>query len=184
MNRTIRWICAGLLLGAITACAPLPTEPVGETLDDGTGTTVNLLPRPVELITERGQGSSRDPFAYVAPFQTNRMGNFDLFLWVSAPQNEGPLSTPQLMCNDKPVALQPIEGELRDIGLSKAPYAAPAPWSAQWYFRLSDQDLQCLAGADRIELRTVPAGGEPETFSAEGDALSALARFAIRLAQR
>ncbi len=65
--------------------------PGAKGLDANTGTTVTVMPKPVELIVDKARGTKTDPFAYVAPFETNRMGSHELYLWVSAPQVAGPL---------------------------------------------------------------------------------------------
>jgi hypothetical protein len=157
-------------------------ETDSERLDPNTGTTVTLMPKPVELVVEKARGPKSDPFAYVAPFETNRMGSHELFLWVSAPQAAGPLSLPQVYCGDKLVPLDPLNASLRDIGLSSPPYKMPAPWSAQWYFRLSGEVLDCLANAPRIRITTQAADApEPDSYLVEGQAISAVNAFLTRV---
>ena len=114
-------------------------------LDAQTGTTVIRMPKPVELVTEQPRGAQADPFAYLAPFETNRMGERTLFLWVSAPQDTGGvLKQPQVLCDGQPLTLIPHTDPIEQLGLSRPPYAAPAPWSAQWYFRLPEDSFACL----------------------------------------
>lgn len=149
-------VAAVTLLGA---CATTPTEPVSETLDPDTATTVTTLSRPIELLSQGSRGDKQtDPFAYIAPFETNRMGAKELFLWVSTPQAQGELTQPQLLCNGQRVELQPLTSnsdalgargvpgenvtggpgaapvkvDLAKLNLSRAPYEAPVPWSTQW----------------------------------------------------
>jgi hypothetical protein len=163
-------------------CATLPSEDGNEQLDSNTGTTVTLMPKPVELIVEKSRGTKTDPFAYVAPFETNRMGSHELYLWVSAPQVAGPLGVPQVFCGEAPIALEKYEGTPKDMGLSSAPYKMPAPWSAQWYFKLSGEVLDCFAGATRIRVVTQAADApEPDAYSAEGPAISGLSAFVTRV---
>jgi len=81
---------------------------INERLDPNTATTVTILSRPVELFSQNGHGSSADPFAYLAPFETNRQGARALYLWVSAPVNAGLRGEPEIKCNDQPLALQPV----------------------------------------------------------------------------
>jgi len=169
-------------LSLLTGCATEPTEAESERLDPSTGTTLTLMPKPVELVVEKARGPKSDPFAYVAPFETNRMGSHELFLWVSAPQAAGPLSVPQLYCGNDLVPLDPLNASLREIGLSTAPYKVPAPWSAQWYFRLSGEVLDCLARAPRIRVTTQPADAtEPDSYIVEGQAISAVNAFLTRV---
>jgi hypothetical protein len=166
----------------LAGCATAPTETESERLDPNTGTTLTLMPRPLELIVEKARGANTDPFAYVAPFETNRMGSHELFLWVSAPQAAGALSVPQLYCGSNVVPLDKFDGTLKDIGLSSPPYKTPAPWSAQWYFKLSGEVLDCLASAPRIRVTTQAADApEPDSYVAEGQATSAVSTFLTKV---
>ncbi len=100
-------VAAGLVAG----CASTPSESVTERLDPDTATTVTILNRPIELLSQTKHDRQVDPFAYIAPFETNRMGTRDLFLWVSTPQATGSLTPPQVLCNGQPLNLQPLSQE-------------------------------------------------------------------------
>ncbi len=163
----------------LTACASQPAA-VSDKLDSVTATTVTVMDSPVELVTEALHGGVGDPFAYVAPFETDRMGERALYLWISAPQVNGPITQPKLSCDGHPLALQTLTGDLAEFKLSRAPYKVPAPWSAQWYFRLPQDSLDCLGTAQGITIETQDAQGEPERFSASGKALAALQAFVRR----
>jgi hypothetical protein len=185
------------LAAVLGACATAPSEPVSEKLDPDTATTVKILSRPIELLSQKNRGGKQtDPFAYIAPFETNRMGARDLFLWVSTPQEQGQLTQPQLLCNGQPLDLQPLSQDsaaagvhakpgdnvalvggssgtpakvdLSQLQLSRAPYEAPVPWSTQWYFRLPADSLKCLADADGISLEVRDADGGPDQFTTSG----------------
>jgi hypothetical protein len=187
-------VIAGLAAVLLGACAAAPSEPVSEKLDPDTATTVTTLSHPIELL-QTNRGKQTDPFAYIAPFETNRMGARDLFLWVSTPQAQGQLTQPQVLCNGQPLSLQPLgpEGgaggahagpgdnvaagavpgeavkvDLSKLSLSRAPYEAPVPWSTQWYFRLPADSLKCLADAEGISLQARAADGAPEEFTTTG----------------
>ncbi len=177
------WACSALLGLAVAACAPTPVEEAeaGQRLDSNTGTTLTLMPRPVEFLIDRATGGKTDPFAYLAPFETNRMGSHELYLWVSAPQIEGALGLPQVFCGDSAIQLEPVAGDLKAMGLSGPPYKLPAPWSAQWYFRLSGEVLDCFAGAKSLTIVTQEGNAPPERFNAEAEALSGLGDFANRI---
>ena len=100
---------SGLVLGLVGGCAALPpTEPVAEKLDPDTAVTVTVLSQPIELYSQTSRSKQTDPFAYLAPFETNRMGKRELFLWVSTPQAQGALVQPQVMCNGQAVELKPL----------------------------------------------------------------------------
>jgi hypothetical protein len=183
LRTTFASAAAFLGLGlALAGCATAPADTENERLDTNTGTTVTVMPKPVELIVERSRGTKTDPFAYVAPFETNRMGSHELFLWVSAPQVAGTLGVPQVFCGDVPIALEKHDGTIKDMGLSTPPYKVPAPWSAQWYFKLSGEVLDCFAGAMRIRVITQAAGEtEPDTYAADGPAISGLGTFVSKV---
>jgi hypothetical protein len=178
-----RVVISAVILGfsaGLVGCAPLPTE-ADERLDSNTGTTVTVMPRPVELLIVRPAGTKNDPFVYLAPFETNRMGSHEMFLWVSAPQIAGPLGVPKVFCGDQEIPLEIAKQNLKDMGLSSAPYALPAPWSTQWYFKLSGEVLDCLARATRVKVTTQAGEAAPEDYAAEAPALSGLAEFAARV---
>src|SRR5579871_837336 len=104
MRNTSGMIAAlGLLLPCVLAACATSGEAVSERLDPNTATTVIILSRPVELFSQSGHGAAVDPFAYLAPFETDRQGARQLYLWVSAPQNEGLRGEPQILCNGEPV---------------------------------------------------------------------------------
>jgi len=177
---------AFLALGAmalnLTGCATESTEAESQRLDTNTGTTVTLMPKPVELVVEKSRGANTDPFAYVAPFETNRMGSHELFLWVSAPRVAGALSVPQVYCGNSVVALEPYDGTPKEMGLSSPPYKMPAPWSAQWYFKVSGEVLDCLASAGQIRLTTQAADApEPDAYVATGEATAGMSTFLTRV---
>ena len=64
--------------------APLPDDaPVVEQLDPETGLTVARLGRPLELYRETFRKDTTERFAFLGPFETNQMGQRELFLWVA-----------------------------------------------------------------------------------------------------
>ncbi len=179
----------------LAACASVPTEPVSERLDPDTATTVTILNRPIELLSQTKHDKQTDPFAYIAPFETNRMGARDLFLWVSTPETQSSPVPPQVLCNGQPLNLQPLSQEngasatsggqfapgsnlspgatpgvpvkvdLSQLSLSRAPYDAPVPWSTQWYFRLPADSMKCLADANGLALEAKTADGGPDQYT-------------------
>jgi hypothetical protein len=170
---------------ALTACTTVATQsptPVVEKLDPVTGTTVVLLSQPVELVTEQSRGPQRDPFAFTAPFEIDRMGDRRLYLWVSTPQEEGAPQSVHVLCNGEPLALSATSFDLRELSLSRAPYQTEAPWSRAMYFQLSDEALQCLATAHNISAAKQLADGSEERFSAAAERLRPLGSFAATVA--
>src|ERR1700732_4860415 len=67
-------LSCGLAAALLGACAAAPGEPVSEKLDPDTATTVTILSHPIELLSAN-RSKQMDPFAYIAPFEHNRMGD-------------------------------------------------------------------------------------------------------------
>jgi hypothetical protein len=172
--------CAAIITFSGVACTPMATEPLAEKLDPNTGTTVAVASKALELIADKQRGTSRDPFAYVGPFETNKQGAKQLYIWIAAPQDKGQILEPTLYCDSKPLQFEPLHKSMKEIGLSKQPYTKAAPWAAQWFYHLTEENLTCLAEAKRIALVTqVKSGKQPqESFSAEGEDLKLIAAFA------
>src|SRR5206468_12208748 len=120
-------LLCGMAAGLLGACAATPTEPVSEKLDPDTATTVTTLSRPIELLSQTNRNKQTDPFAYIAPFETNRMGARDLFLWVSTPQAQGQLTRPQVLCNGQALDLQPLSQETDAGAVHAGPGGNVAP---------------------------------------------------------
>src|SRR3569833_365381 len=100
---------SGLVMGLCAGCASMPpAAPVAEKLDPDTAVTVTVLSQPIELYSQTSRSKQTDPFAYIAPFETIRMGSKELFLWVSTPQAQGALEQPHVMCNGQAVELTPL----------------------------------------------------------------------------
>ncbi len=172
-HRLSKFLAAAL---ALSGCASLPPPSVGESLDPGTGTTVTVVPTPVELLAELQRSDPSASFAYLAPFETNRMGERTLYLWVATPQAARPAPQFRVLCDGQPLSLSRHEGALREIGLSQPPYTAPVPWSDQWYFQLPEEALRCLGNARHVALE-MAAGNESILFGADAPALAPLTRF-------
>jgi len=169
-----------ILVTTLTGCVSAPSQPVIERLDPNTATTLTVIKKPVELLAESIGGPSGDPFAFIAPFETDRMGTRAQYLWMSAPSIEGAKLELQLLCDGQPVTLPPVEGDVEHLGLSHAPYQSPAPWSMQQYFQLPRDTLQCLAEAQKITLETRPVTGEVARFTVERKDLTELRAFSSR----
>ena len=159
---------------ALTACA---SKGVVERLDPDTATTFTTLNKPVELVAQSLHTSSGDPFAFIGPFETDRMGNRAQYLWMSAPGVEHAKVEPQLLCDGQPLTLSPIDSDVTQIGLSHPPYEKPAPWSVQWYFQLPPDTLRCLTEARKVTLETHADNGQSDQFAVEGKGLTALKAF-------
>ncbi len=183
MTRMFRACITLVSVMALAGCASAPADPVKDRLDSQTATTVTVMQSPVELVADTPPVNGGDPFAYVAPFETDQMGERALYLWISAPQINGQLAAPTVSCDGRPLSLQALSGDLAAFKLSRPPYNVPAPWSAEWYFKLPQESLDCLSSAQGIALETqatAKGATEPERFTASGKALAALQAFARR----
>jgi hypothetical protein len=169
--------CLASLFVVLGACTTTPSQPVVERLDPDTATTLTVIKKPVELVAESLHSAGGDPFAFIAPFETDRMGNRQQYLWMSAPGVEGVKVEPQLLCDGQPVKLTPLDSDVSHLGLSHAPYEKPAPWSVLWYFQLPSDTLHCLAEAQKVTLETRGNLGQPEEFTVESKGLAALKAF-------
>jgi hypothetical protein len=151
-----------------TACASAPGPSVHDNLDPKTGTTVSVASDPVELLTDRYVGVRAETFAYLAPFEIDRMGTRTLFLWVLVPKDSSASVPPVIQCDGNIITLPVQTGTLSDIGLADAPYSPPDPWGAQWYFTLDNEALGCFAKAHLIALEIPGPRDEVLRFVAEG----------------
>ena len=83
-----------------------------------------------------------------------------------------------------------MSGDLTQFNLSRPPYTVPAPWSGQWYFKLSSvSPLACLqlCARDHASRRTAAQGRHSEPAALQrvaGErALAALEALSARRAQ-
>lgn len=176
--RSLCWCLA--VVGLLAGCQSAPPQPVEERLDPDTAVTVIALTKPVELLADSLRGAAGDPFAYVAPFETDRMGKHAQYLWIAAPSVSGAKLEPQLICDGEPLLLEPVENSLKSLGMSKAPYNLPAPWDQHWYFELPKEVLHCLSNAHSMALETHAESGETERFAADSKGLGYLKAFGSR----
>ena len=154
-----------LLLAALAGCASVPENAVSERLDERTGTTVTTMQKPIELVSTEPRGSNSDPFAYLAPFETNRMGRRELFLWIAVPDERGGASAPVLLVGGAPLPAHPLGPDARAAGLGAFPYASPAPWSAVHAFAIDAPALATLAAASALDVTVRYADGRVIRFS-------------------
>jgi hypothetical protein len=176
---------AAMLVAALAAgCSTGPATRVVDRLDQSTGTTIIVLAKPPELVTVENRGPTGDPFAFAAPFVVDRMGNREQYLWVSVPQDNGTPSNVRVTCGGQPLELVSVQLDLSRLQLSKPPYPPVAPWSGDWYFRLSDAALGCLASAQSMSIEATIDGRDGQRTdrfnSQEGD-LQGFADFARHL---
>ena len=175
---------ANLLFLLLGACAAAPGPTVHDKLDPKTGSTISVIPEPLELLTSGYIGTHTGAFAYLGPFEIDQMGTRTLYLWVLLPHDVSASVLPIIHCDETPVTLPQKTDGLAGMGLAEPPYVAPDPWGAQWYFALDDATLACLARAHQITFDIPNARGDMVRFMAESAKNSAgfptLETFATR----
>lgn len=176
---------AAVLAALLAAgCSSGPALRVIDRLDQSTGTTVIVLAKPSELVTVANRGPNGDPFAFAAPFVVDRMGNREQYLWVSVPQDNGVPSGVRVLCGGEPLELPAVRLDLSRLQISRPPYPTVAPWSGDWYFRLSDAALGCLARAPSMSIESTVddrSGPRTDRFESQGDGLPKFTAFAAHL---
>jgi hypothetical protein len=167
-----------ILLAMLCACAQPALEPMAEDVDQSTGVSVARLARPIELVaTSAGRN---EPFAYVAPFETNRMGERALYMWLASQlPTQGP--GPSLVVDGQPLEMGEPQQSLESMALSKSPYARPAPWSVERYYRVNRAAIESLANAGRVELVVRDPDGNEVRYGADAAALQPVAAFLAKL---
>jgi hypothetical protein len=130
----------------------VPDNAVAEQLDERTGTTVTRIERPIELVSTEPRGSNTDPFAYVAPFETNRMGQRQLYLWVAVPDERGGAKPPVVLAGTETLRMVSKGSDPQGLTLGAFPYANPAPWSAIHAYAIDEATLRTLAGASSLDV--------------------------------
>jgi hypothetical protein len=166
-TRVNRNYFANILCLLLGACAAAPGPTVHDKLDAKTGSTVSVIPEPVELLTSGYIGTRTGAFAYLGPFEIDQMGARTLYLWILLPHDVSASVLPVIHCDDTPVTLSLLSNGLGSMGLAEPPYEAADPWGAQWYFALDDATLACLARAHQITFDIPNARGNTVRFIAE-----------------
>ncbi len=169
--------CAALLA---TGCASVPVDPVVEELDSRTGVTINRLARPLELVATSVRPGGGDPFAALAPFETNVMGRRDRWLWVAFPDDEQAASPAHRVIVDGLALSLPAAGaDPAAVSLKAFPYAPAAAWNTVRVFALDATATARLAGAREVGITVDYPDGRVSFVAALGTP-SPLAEFAAR----
>lgn len=156
----------------LAACATPAVDAVQERLDQGTGTTVTRLASPVELLATAPRARNADPYAWLAPFETNRMGERHAYLWVAMPGDGAAIVECGALRADVSGAATPPA----NYGLSRLPYRSPAEWYVVRAIPIDAAWVACLAEDPALALIV----GE-DRFTGDGARAGDLAQFARRL---
>ena len=112
-----------LLVFSLAGCLAPPGPPVRDKLDANSGLTVSALQNPLELLSSANRGARAGVFAYLGPFDLDRMGTRSQFLWVLVPDDISTSSTLAIRCDGQALDLPASSGGLSGIGLTQ-PYHA------------------------------------------------------------
>jgi hypothetical protein len=165
MTRPLGFIAMSLLALALGGCAALPDDsPVVEQLDAETGATVARLGRPIELYRENFVQDASGRFAFIGPFETNQMGNRELYLWVAVPiESPAGSEPPAVELDGNPLALG-TPGRAADFaGLRSSPYKIPTPWSSMYYYKVDAALVSALGDARGVTVRVSEPAKEGTT---------------------
>jgi hypothetical protein len=145
----------------LASCASLPEDaPVLEQLDTETGVTITRLGEPVEIYRETFLKQAPGRFGFLAPFETNRMGTRELYLWIAVPIEPAPNAAPDVWADGGQLSLGPVGRDAASAGLRKSPYKIPTPWSAMFYFKVDADTVARLSNATDIKVRIFEATKE------------------------
>lgn len=158
-----------LACAAALGCAAVPNDsPVVEQLDTQTGMTIARLGRPIELYRESAMRDSAVRFAYLAPFETNRMGTRDLYLWVAVPIEFVEGAPPPIVAADgMPLVLGAPSRGADTAGMRADPYPLPTPWSTAWYYKAEPDTIAKLGDSSLLTVRVSETARDGSTAIAE-----------------
>ena len=172
-----RLLLLGHCVALIAACAADPAA-MRQTLDAKTGSTVNVPAAPMVLFASVYRSTPVAAFAYLGPFDVDRMGMHTLFLWLLVP-DELPSTAPLLQCDGKTLDLAVQSNVLEELGISQPPYQPPYSWGRQWYYLLSNDALRCLAQAGAIGVRTASDNAQAEAAQFLAKSVAPAGGFAL-----
>jgi hypothetical protein len=174
-----RVFCAALASATLAGCATPAVDPVLEALDERDGTTITRLAGPLTFIVEAPRSSGSDPFAFLAPFESNRMGKRRMHLWVAVPV-ESKADITAVIWHDGVELLRlpgPSGGANRDAAAVRAPYPATAAWQRQLVVDIDAAVLVALAQAATLTIEMRFADGHSERFASEEPTQAPLQEF-------
>lgn len=166
-----------LVTAFASGCASQGAIAPEASLDERTGTTLSHLNAALQLVATAPGAPSGDPFAFIAPFETNRMGRRQAYLWVAVPGEDGVASRPVVLPDARELRLAEAPSEALSLGIDAMPYAAPAPWSKVFIYLLDEPALRQLEAARSMIVRVqYPRAGALD-FAGPWDGGGAIAAF-------
>ena len=178
-----RVFCMAVASAALAGCAAPAIDPVQEALDERDGTTITQLAAPLTFIAEAPRSSGSDPFAFLAPFESNRMGQRRLHLWVAVPV-ESKADVTVILWRDGVELLRasgPLAGQDRDAAAVRAPYRTTAAWQRPLVLDLNAEELAALGAAATLTIEMRFTDGHSERFASEKPTQAPLQEFRRRL---
>jgi hypothetical protein len=183
----VRIACLGLALIWLGACASLPNDaPVVEQLDEQTGLTIARLGHPLDLYRDTFRKDAPGKFAFFGPFETNRMGTREPYLWVALPLEDPAANVTPVVSVDGATLSLPAPGRTpQAAGLRRSPYEIPMSWVASFYYRIDAATVARLGEARIIQVQVTEStrsGPVKTAYSAEVAQDPRLREFAARQA--
>ena len=178
-----RVFIAAIATGALAGCATPAADPVLEALDERDGTTITRLAVPLTFIATAPRSSGSDPFAFLAPFESNRMGKRRMHLWLAVPV-ESKADVTVVVWHEGAELLRapgPIAAAQRDAAPVRAPYPTTAAWQRQFVVDLNADILAALAQAATLTIEMRFTDGHSERFASEKPTRAPLQEFRARL---
>jgi hypothetical protein len=164
----------------VSACVTTAADPTIEALDERSGTTVTRLTDPVTFIAEKARRGGQDPFAFLAPFEANRMGNRRMHLWIVIPNESGATAEVAVLKGELELLRTAVTMDANRARELAVPYSTFATWQRAYLADLDAELLTKLAGGGRLTIEVRQAGAS-ERFSTDGASQAELRRFQQRL---
>ncbi len=163
----------------VAACSTTSATHVREQLDERTGVTVTSLPAPLEFYSAQpAAGLQAASFAYLAPLEINRMGQRNIYVWLSVLRGaeedgdaadammHGPFDL-RIVAGSDTVVPAFVSAEARELGLGQPVYQRPAQWVGEAFYAVTLQDIaRMAAAADTMAIELSARRDEPRRYDA------------------
>lgn len=164
-----------------SSCATQPATAPRISLDESTGTTLSALPTPLQLLATAPGAPRGDPFAFAAPFETNRMGQRQIYLWVAVPGEDPAPPSPLLQLDGVAFPVPRVSSDPAALGIAALPYSAPEGWSQVYVYALDVAALHRLESAQHLTVDMQYQRAGAQQFTGAADHAGAVAQFRISL---